>query len=119
MTATYDDAELKSRAITARVTGRFYEAFVQKAAEVPGRTSAELARQVLERFVYGEPDQVALMAELLALRRIVVRGLLFPEVEMTRPAVQQLLAETDTAKLSHALNRLGLAAREPSGTSDR
>ena len=108
MSTTSETPDIKTRAINARVTAAFFEAFAAKAAEVPGRTPTEYARQLCERAVYGEPADVKLMAELLALRRIVVRGLLFPEVEMTREAVAQLLTETDVDKAQKARTRLGL-----------
>jgi hypothetical protein len=108
MTTTYGQPEKKTAGITAKVTPTFYAAFAAKAAEVPGRTPTEYARYLCERAVYEELFDVKLMAELLALRRIVVKGLLFPDVEMTLPAVQQLLAETDAEKIRSALKRLGL-----------
>ena len=113
MTSTYDEPERKTAGITVKVSPRFYQAFAAKAAEVPGRTATEYARQLCERALDREPSEVRLMAELLALRRIVVKGLLFPEVEMTRAAVAQLLAETDTEKAHKALTRLGLVSRGP------
>jgi hypothetical protein len=105
-----DGVETKTCGITARVTQTFYDAFAAKAAEVSGRSPSEYARELLERAVYVESIDVKLMAELLALRRIVVRGLLFPEVEMTLTAVTQLLNETDAEKAQKALARLGLAS---------
>ena len=109
MSTTSETTDIKTRAINARVSDTFFEAFAAKAAEVPGRTPTEYARQLCEQAVYGEPADVTLMAEVLALRRIVVRGLLFPEVEMTREAVAQLLAETDDEKVQKARARLGLS----------
>jgi hypothetical protein len=109
---TIHGVKTKTCGITARVTQTFYDAFAAKAAEVSGRSPSEYARELLERAVYGESNEVKLMAELLALRRIVVRGLLFPEVEMNRANVEQLLAETDDPKIKtqKALTRLGLAS---------
>lgn len=110
MTRTYELADQKTRVINVRVSEDFFQTFAEKAAEVTGRTPTELARQVLERFVFEVPEHVTLLAEVLALRRLVVRGVLHPEADMTVSAnALQLIASTDAVKVDKARAQLGLA----------
>lgn len=106
--------ETRTRSLSTKVSEDTYQQVLLLCDQ---KTPSEWLRALIEERLERQPFEVALMAELLALRRIVVRGLLFPEVEMTRSAVAQLLAETDAEKAHKALTRLGLASSLPEGST--
>jgi hypothetical protein len=76
-----EPAEIRSRAISAHVTPTFYGHFEAKAREVPGRTCAELAREVLEDYLTRGPIEQRLMEELWAFRNIFVN--ILPELVLS------------------------------------
>jgi len=105
-------ASSRSKSISTKVTEEEYAQFELLAGD---QTISEWARDVLLKAAKPSPAEQTIVAELLALRTILM-NILFAianREQLTSAAMDEIIKRADTGKLAKATDRLMSATREP------
>ncbi len=105
-------ARSRSKSISTKVTEGEYAQFELLAGD---QTISEWARDVLLKAAKPSPAEQTIVAELLALRTILM-NILFAianREQLTSSAMDEIIKRADAGKLAKATDRLMSATREP------
>jgi hypothetical protein len=105
-------ARSRSKSISTKVTEEEYAQFELLAGD---QTISEWARDVLLKAAKPSPAEQTIVAELLALRTILM-NILFAianREQLTSSAMDEIIKRADAGKLAKATDRLMSATREP------
>jgi hypothetical protein len=105
-------ARSRSKSISTKVTEEEYAQFELLAGD---QTISEWARDVLLKAAKPSPAEQTIVAELLALRTILM-NILFAianREQLTSSAMDEIIKRADAGKLAKATERLMSATREP------
>jgi hypothetical protein len=105
-------ARSRSKSISSKVTEEEYAQFELLAGD---QTISEWARDVLLKAARPSPAEQTIVAELLALRTILM-NILFAianREQLTSSAMDEIIKRADAGKLAKATDRLMSATREP------
>jgi len=105
-------ARSRSKSISSKVTEEEYAQFELLAGD---QTISEWARDVLLKAAKPSPAEQTIVAELLALRTILM-NILFAianREQLTSSAMDEIIKRADAGKLAKATDRLMSATREP------
>ena len=103
---------LRSKSISTKVTEEEYAHFEALAGD---QTISEWTRDALLKAAKPSPAELTIVAELLALRMILM-NILFTianREQLTSTAMDDIIKRADASKLAKAMDRLMSATREP------